>query len=260
VWVPHDQGHPAMAANGFALGGTSFESSATTFTVVIPSTRQVRAAQLDPAKAQIGNSTGVISAYQAQRLDVTGDGLDDMVLTYRVKEAQAMPMEGWSSPLDGLAKAATVGYHALVFVDNDGSVYQVNDIYALGDPVFIQKRVGEEPEDDDGSIRDKEAQTMEPISSARQFDNGISSIYPNPFNPATTIRYTVAEPSNVKIAIYNVKGALVRLLVDTDMAAGEYDAPWDGTDSSGQTVATGVYFTRLVIGDFEMTRKMVLLK
>jgi hypothetical protein len=84
--------------------------------------------------------------------------------------------------------------------------------------------------------------------------------YPNPFNPATTIAFDLRENADVSLSVYDVAGALVRRLVSRRLPAGTYTSSWDGTDGAGRRVASGVYFYRLVAGDFTATRKMVLLK
>ncbi|HUV36273.1 MAG TPA: FlgD immunoglobulin-like domain containing protein, partial [Patescibacteria group bacterium] len=84
--------------------------------------------------------------------------------------------------------------------------------------------------------------------------------FPNPFNPATTIRYNLARPTYVELRIYDVRGALVRTLVSGHQAAGEKQATWDGRLDSGVTAASGVYFYQLKTVEFNRTRKMVLLK
>jgi hypothetical protein len=91
-------------------------------------------------------------------------------------------------------------------------------------------------------------------------DNQLLQNHPNPFNPQTTIAFSIAERANVRLAIYNINGALVRTLVNETRAAGAYDVAWDGRDQTGKQVASGVYFYRLVAGDFRSTKKMVLLK
>jgi len=85
--------------------------------------------------------------------------------------------------------------------------------------------------------------------------------YPNPFNPVTTIRYSIPPPGGrVSIRIYNVRGELVRTLVDETVTAGSYAIPWEGEDNRGQRVASGVYFVRMVAGDFRSTKKLMVLK
>ena len=89
---------------------------------------------------------------------------------------------------------------------------------------------------------------------------GLQPNRPNPFNPITTISYDLPQGGRVKLAIYDVNGRLVKELVSVTQVAGRYDVVWDGHDDRGQTVASGVYFYRLVAGQFAQTRKMVLLK
>ena len=84
--------------------------------------------------------------------------------------------------------------------------------------------------------------------------------YPNPFNPATVIRYDLAAAAKIDLRVYDVTGALVRVLEDTRRGPGRYEASWDGRDDNGTPVSSGVYFYRLTAGYSVMTRKMLLLK
>ncbi|MFC1475223.1 FlgD immunoglobulin-like domain containing protein [Candidatus Zixiibacteriota bacterium] len=84
--------------------------------------------------------------------------------------------------------------------------------------------------------------------------------YPNPFNPVTIIKYELPVQSDVTIELFNVLGQKVRTLVNRKEPAGTYTIFWDGTDASGNPVATGLYLYRITAGSFEETRKMLLLK
>ncbi len=84
--------------------------------------------------------------------------------------------------------------------------------------------------------------------------------YPNPFNPATIIRFDLPRSGHVKLSVYNVNGALVSTITDRHMKEGRKEVTWDARDSRGNPVASGIYFCRLVAGDFSQTRKMVLLR
>ena len=89
--------------------------------------------------------------------------------------------------------------------------------------------------------------------------------YPNPFNPETWIPYQLATDSPVTISIYNVKAQLIRTIILGKQNAGIYAtknkaAYWDGRDSFGEKVASGVYYYALQAGEFRATRKMVILK
>lgn len=83
---------------------------------------------------------------------------------------------------------------------------------------------------------------------------------PNPFNPTTTIGYTVPSRARVTLHIYDVAGRLVVGLVDEDRDAGRYSTVWNGRSANGDPVGSGVYFYRLTAGNDTVTRKMVLLK
>ena len=84
--------------------------------------------------------------------------------------------------------------------------------------------------------------------------------FPNPFNPMTTIEYSLPGRSLVRIDIYNVLGQKVRSLVDRELSAGSYTVTWNGTDASGNSVATGIYLYRFQSGNHVETKKMLLLK
>lgn len=89
---------------------------------------------------------------------------------------------------------------------------------------------------------------------------GVHSVFPNPFNPSTTVEYSVPRRCRVNISIYDVSGRRVAVLVDQFKSAGKYRAVWNGVDSEGHPAASGVYFVRLVSGGRSFSRKIVLLK
>ena len=91
--------------------------------------------------------------------------------------------------------------------------------------------------------------------------NSLNQNYPNPFNPETTIPYALSSDAIVSLTIYNIAGQVVRKLVDSEaLAAGQYQAVWDGRSESGASVASGMYFYLLHAGDYVAKRKMVLLR
>jgi len=83
---------------------------------------------------------------------------------------------------------------------------------------------------------------------------------PNPFNPSTTIRFTLPSRQHVQLAIHNPRGHVVRTLLDEVRDLGPHAIDWDGKDSGGRSAASGVYFYRVTAAGFMETRKMVLLK
>lgn len=84
--------------------------------------------------------------------------------------------------------------------------------------------------------------------------------YPNPFNPTTVIEYALPKASHVRITIYNLLGQQVKLLVAQDQPAGYKTVLWDGRTDSKAEVSSGVYFYRIMAGDFVNCKKMLLLK
>jgi hypothetical protein len=88
----------------------------------------------------------------------------------------------------------------------------------------------------------------------------LSQNYPNPFNPETSIQYKLGEAGQVELAVYNVLGTRIKTLVSGYQAAGNYTVKWYGDTDTGEQVASGVYFYKLIAEDFSETRKMMLLK
>jgi FlgD Ig-like domain/FG-GAP repeat len=85
--------------------------------------------------------------------------------------------------------------------------------------------------------------------------------YPNPFNPETTIEFSLVEREHVSLEVYNVLGQRVRDLVNESLSSGHYRVGWDGTDNSQKLVASGMYYYKLQVGkSFAQTKKMILLK
>jgi len=88
----------------------------------------------------------------------------------------------------------------------------------------------------------------------------LSQNYPNPFNPVTTIEYNLPVRSHVVIEVFNILGQTVRTLLNDSQAAGSCTISWDGRDSSGKSVSTGVYLYRFQAGSHIETKKMLLLR
>lgn len=84
--------------------------------------------------------------------------------------------------------------------------------------------------------------------------------YPNPFNALTLIRYELSEPGFVRLKIYTLSGELVKDLVSEDKDVGRYNAIWDGTDSDGIKISTGIYLYQLLLNNSSEVKKMMYLK
>ena len=159
----------------------------------------------------------------------------------------------YATKYSGLAAdSARVVFQAFSFNNiEEGSErlqYMLNTMqgYFKIDPCYIASGVDEE----DGSG------PSAPAIPNRLFQNA-----PNPFNPETIIRYSMAAPGKVTIRIFNASGALVRTLVDEARAAGSHTVRWNATDDSGRRLGSGVYFYEIqTSAGFRDARKLVLLK
>jgi hypothetical protein len=98
------------------------------------------------------------------------------------------------------------------------------------------------------------------IDASRFEELGLYQNHPNPFNPLTTIPFTLPTRSETRFTIYDVEGRLVATLVDDMLEGGFKEVVWNGTDAHGNPVSSGVYFCRLKAAGKVLTKKMVLLK
>lgn len=84
--------------------------------------------------------------------------------------------------------------------------------------------------------------------------------YPNPFNAGTQIEFSLPEPGFACLAVYDILGRAITVLVDGPMAAGRQQVQWRGKNDRGESVGSGIYFYRLIAGGHSQMRKMLLLK
>jgi len=84
--------------------------------------------------------------------------------------------------------------------------------------------------------------------------------YPNPFNPTTKISFSIKEAGPVSINIYNMRGQLVKTLVNNELENDYYEIVWNGRDNSNKSVASGVYFYKMKTQNYNSTKKMILMK
>jgi len=93
-----------------------------------------------------------------------------------------------------------------------------------------------------------------PLASA------LVDVRPNPFNPRTTVTFDLAVAGRAQLSVYDLRGALVRRLVDVELPAGRHTAVWDGCDQTGQSVASGVYLARFEADAVRDMKRMVLVR
>jgi hypothetical protein len=102
--------------------------------------------------------------------------------------------------------------------------------------------------------------TVQEILNNIPIEFSLGQNYPNPFNPITKINYTLPKYAKVNVSIYNVLGQKVITLLDKKKEYGYHTLIWNGTNSFGKQMATGVYFAKMSSGKFTQTKKMLLLK
>ena len=120
---------------------------------------------------------------------------------------------------------------------------EVLRVHASAPPVVISATVNEQD-----------------VTIARPAVFSLAQNAPNPFNPATTLRFSVAEAGAVCLAVYDVNGRIVRTLVDENLSAGHHEGVWDARDNVGRTVASGVYVYRLTSGGNVAVRRLILVR
>ena len=91
-------------------------------------------------------------------------------------------------------------------------------------------------------------------------ESALEQNYPNPFNPTTEIRFTLSDPGQVTLQVYDILGRKVATLVDGQLGAAAHTVTWNGRDDAGQSVASGTYLYRLDTSGFSQTRTMTLIK
>lgn len=103
------------------------------------------------------------------------------------------------------------------------------------------------------SVQDEE-NNLVPLET-KLFNN-----YPNPFNPATTIEFSVSSAGNISLAVFNLMGQKVKSLINNFYNPGSYNITWNAVDDLGMQVPSGIYFYKLTTGSFVQTNKMILLR
>ena len=146
-----------------------------------------------------------------------------------------------------------------IYVSSDGEDWSrlVTDFQLLVDPQFSAIDPGTKAlRLTRGSGESETSKTTPELISRTE----LLAPYPNPFNPATTLEFTVKEAAKVNLSIYDLRGRKVRSIVDEDLGKGRYSYVWLGRDNEGRRAASGIYFAKLKVGEVEQTRKMTLIK
>src|SRR5690606_32019587 len=98
------------------------------------------------------------------------------------------------------------------------------------------------------------------VNTELPLNYSLSQNFPNPFNPSTTIEFSLKQRSDVTIKIYNMLGQEVRTLFANQLESGNHKVIWDGMNNQGIMMSSGTYIYKMISGDFVQSKKMLLLK
>ena len=169
---------------------------------------------------------------------------------YRSKTSGFTP--SLSKPIVTSNKIATV----------DKSLTQYNDITNVeSNTVYYYKMSAvDNSGNESGYSSQATATTLNILNDNSTTEFALYQNVPNPFNPITVIEFSIPNDTDVNIIIYDLMGNEVKTLINEFKPVGQYQVNWDGNDNSGQSVSGGIYFYQIQAGDYNQTKKMVLLK
>jgi len=218
-----------------------------------------------------GNTTIV-----ASNVTVDGDGTvpDALVMTTSDLETNPEMYEGMLVRVNNVEVSAVNQYDwtitddsgGHILIDDDASLLswfddlqvgsQVGDIRGIWTYSYGTFKIELRDDNDHGEITGiNEDVVTQPVTYA------LEQNYPNPFNPSTNIKFSLAETGPVTVAIYNVRGQLVKTLMrDNVMQSGYHVIYWNGQNAGGEQVGSGVYIYRIKAGNFIKARKMTLIR
>ena len=221
--------------------------------------------QVGPAKAQ-DTASGLIALSWTLR----GDG------SYALQLVSGEGVQGVHLSADQAVTGVQPGELLQgrdIFLTNVGSRLDANlavlgsgaSVTGTGDLLVIRSGADIKPEDLTIDLRGvgnaKLEYTLDKAGDAgvpRAF--ALDANFPNPFNPMTTISFSLPEPQNVELAVYGLDGRRVATLVNERLDAGVHDVVWTGLDDTGRSVASGTYFYQIKAGPYSEVRKMTLIK
>ncbi len=214
--------------------------------------------------------------------DIDGDGNNEIIFGDNASEGDILVWDGTSwdvyhsvEPDTNMYKGTVAGFAGkfvdhLTDIDNDGymeviacyqseidSVEEIigTDTNLVANPFYSPIRIIEFGDDELGEVV-----AIDPVVITPD-DFKLNAAYPNPFNPTTSISYSLPLAKEVSLKIYNVRGELVNVLVDNQrVEAGTHNVVWNATDMMGAPLATGVYVYTLTYGNFSKSQKVTLLK
>jgi hypothetical protein len=195
-----------------------------------------------------GSPNGYIHGWDISTGDVA-DGFSHYVAGRPMSSAAVGDLDG-----DGYLEIVQgTSFNAVYCLDMSCS----SDYRTSVDQDWVMYRSGPERT---GCYGSDDATAIDDERGATPATTALRSVYPNPFNPTTTISFELSGNVDVNITIYDIAGRRVAELQNGIMTGGKHEVVWRGVTDAGTTAASGVYFCRLSAGDVVQTKKMVLLK
>lgn len=207
------------------------------------------------------NREVIIPLQVNKRSDIGGIGLEFTCVQDRFKLLDVIPASTNALVVKKLNNPHSMRISA---INLDGLVNETSEILYLRFQATGDEKAT--PEIDLHTIRlfDYNGKQIEVSRASLQIPTGfiLEPNYPNPFNPTTTIAFSLSRDSYAKLTVYDITGAEVRTLFSQPMNAGEHSVKWDGRNQSGSPAASGIYLYRLVVdnGAWQAVRKMLLMK
>jgi len=211
---------------------------------------------------------GSPGVYEAITMDMDSDGDYEIMCVTGVNEIHLYHHDGTQyDNFPYLSQHMIYSIPAIGDIDNDGD-YEIivgtsSDLRAIdiaqsaGDKYTWSTYRGNNHRDGYYDVTLASVSSYDGIIPA---EYSLGNNYPNPFNPITQITYGLPKDSNVRIAVYDINGRVVNLLVDSAQPAGQRSVIWNGKNDAGMIVAAGLYFYKMQAGNFHQTNKMILLK
>ncbi len=196
-------------------------------------------------------------SYDPSQLQCLGveraEGLDGLTLENDIRNGEIIVSGASGTPMNG-----NLLFSKLIFAPADGQTELESSI------ILEETQFNDMPREIAGDTLTVQM-TVTGVADTKAENFRLEQNYPNPFNPLTHIRYTLPEQANLRMAIFDVSGRLVRSWARTGQMQGQYDLVWDGRNDHGKILSAGIYFCRMEAdpasgSPFVQTRKMVFLK
>ena len=284
----------SFAPNGFNLGGTTIPEGTLLFIngesdfAEVYGIDKTMGSVLSTLNTQFGNSHVVGGAYHPirSRIFLVQDQVPGGGVANKIGEMSVVT--GDTFFVFDVPSGYSVNYGDLEIDGTTGNLYLVSSAYttiaeATFSGVLVQLHdlpagvssisgIGLDCDNSEGWVASTDGEVFHlgnmpcgPSTNVQEIENVIReyrllSPYPNPFNPETTIRFSLPAAQMVHMAVYDILGNLIRVLVNEPQPAGTHQIIWNATDVNNQPVPSGTYFCRLQSGGFTETTKLMLLR